>query len=280
MSTFGVKIIPGTTPATTTAEITGEAVAPPPNPIPWQWAIWDLHGGLDGEFGRFTPIADMSGVKQRVIASKVQIVPPSIKPKALAHKLWDNSDNSVAGHYEAELSDTVSASSSVEWSESTTRDWSATISVEVGGGPVKATGSTSYGYSTTVGRSAAHSVEESISSSDTISEELPPHATAIAVLLIESGSVNIIVTFNIEYSGIVKWKFRYDEGAPGADSVESLLPYLRANNPSVFQQVVAKWSVDFFRNTESKIVSIPDPSEGSIEAGIHEALGEMGFGFG
>ena len=282
MKGFQVIIEPGETIADTTARVVGEVTPPPTDVYTWGSAVYELHGGYSGQFQGVYPILSMGHVRQKVEATRVKVYPPVLTPKVLAHKVWDNSQNDSPAHFEAKLSDEVSASASLGWSESASREWSASLTVEVGGGPVKASGTTGYSYTTQVGRSGEHTETESLVSEDTVSEELDPFSTAIACLLIQSGTVVVEVTLEVVFSGVVHWRARYNDSS-GQETVESLIPFLQKMakfrpKSSVFQPAVARWEIDFFRDTESKIVSIPNTTDEAIQDGLHMALNSFNGG--
>lgn len=268
MADFQIKVIPGLTAADTTAEVVGAIPAPKTafDPYMWGYAVGIAAKGTPYPGGHLVGV-DLSEVKAEVIAAKVTVHPPDITPKALAHKLWDNSDNDQSGHYEATLSSSVERSNSVGWSRSTSQEWSASVSVEVGGGPVKATASAGYSLTVETGKNEEHTVTTSIDSSDTLSEDLKPHTAAIAVLLIQSGSVVVSIDFEVKFSGGPV----YYAGRSGKVALEDVIPHL---NPFVIMRNTMTQTIDFFRDTESKIVSIPDGSSASVNQGIGKALAE------
>lgn len=280
MAQFQVKIIPGLTAADTRAEVIGKIPAPAKalDKYAWGAAVGQAIGSpyLYGQI----PLVDMSKVTAHVVAAKVTVAPPDITPKALAHKLWDNTDNDEPAHYEASLTAGVRSSDSVSWSRSASRTWTATVGVEVGGGPVKGSASSSYSYGVAVGKATSHSVEHAIDSTDSVSEEVDPHSAAVAVLLVQSGSVDISIDFHVEFKGgpipyATQYFGKRIDGPHGSVSLAKALPHLARY---YVMQNTMRQSIDFYRDTESKIVSITDNSDKSVHAGIQQALDESRVG--
>lgn len=278
-TSFQINITPGLSISDTKAEVVGAVPAPSSALDIYRWgaAVGLAAGYHDGSIYGQLPGIDLSKVTATVKSTNVTIRPPNIQPEALAHKLWCNIDNDQTGTYSASLTAGVISRSDVSWSRTSTHSFSATVTVNVDGGPVKASAATTYGFATAVGHSVTHSETHSINSTDGLSETLAPNSAALAILLIQSGTIELDIDFEVEFTGgpIPYWTQYFGKRIAGPTGTVELADALKHLDPYSLLKNTMHQSIDFFRDTESKIISIDSCSDQDQQKGIEKAKNEI-----
>ena len=197
-----------------------------------------------------------------------ELVSDSLVPTALQHALWDNSRGDGVGHYKAELSDTVTDSTSGTWSHEVTAGISFTVGVEVGIEGDKATASTNYSLSVAAGHSVTHEVTRQVGSVSAVDYDVQPGCIDLGVLYIQRGSLQAQVRFAVGYAGSVRyWPYGVHPLSPIRTTlISEVAPYLPQWS-SVFR-------IDSVSATDDTIqtVSLDGPSPDDVEDGIRTVL--------
>lgn len=199
-----------------------------------------------------------SVIKPRIISPSVQI-----KPLALSHHLFDNSDSNIPATYTAELSDTVTDETSVDWNESVSASYS--LSLEVGVGSfAKATATAS--LSATVGHDVSRSKTLEIGSKDGIAIDVPANTIQLAILFLEQG----LITLNLELYHAIRGYLNLESGGVNPERVtllsQDVQPY--SLEPVIRSQV----SLKFAGQSEIKNVTISDDSPSTVDNAIANVL--------
>ena len=125
----------------------------------------------------------------------------ALKPTAIGHRLVINEDSDIPQHASSDFSATITTEASIGWETSVTAGVQFTVGVEAGGGPVKATASTTYSLSATVGRSTSASRSEAVGTTDGYAAEVPPGENALIIGYLSLGSLQFDVDVGWAYSG-------------------------------------------------------------------------------
>jgi len=205
---------------------------------------------------------DISNLESLILKGKVVNPKVSLHPLALSHHVFDNSESSIPVTDKAELNNTITNSSSIDWSEEVSASY--TIGVEAGGFGVKASASTT--LSASVGHDASKSKTIEVGNQDGVDIELPPHSIELAVLYLEQGTIELdlvceyyirgyITIRNIETNQIVKLS---------ADTLQRYNLYRRMFSAHI--------SVQFAGESEIKTATLDDDTPEAVDRGISGIL--------
>ena len=195
-------------------------------------------------------------LKPRLADAEVHLI-----PRALAHHVFDNSDSQIPSRYTAELSNTITNSSTVEWDESATATY--TVGIEVGEGPVKAT--SGFSFSATVGHSTSYSKTVEIGSKDSVDVDVPPGLVELAVLFLKQG----VITVAINLDWIIQGHIVISDPHNNIMVVDAKDLQQFSLNP---RQSRASLTLEFAGESEIRTVTIPDSSPASVDEAIINIL--------
>ena len=153
---------------------------------------WTYHGGYNK--------ADLLAIVYPRANPKYDL---SLAPIAVNHQSWNNLHSQSESEFEASLSDTVTIESSITWEKSVTAGFSFTAGIEVGGGPIKASASTSYSVSVTVGKEYSKSRSEAVGADSSVRKTIGAGKAAIAALFLERGTLTIHPIYDYGWTGSV-----------------------------------------------------------------------------
>ena len=214
---------------------------------------WGKHWGVFSKLG---------GMTLKVVDARTTY---SIKPLALSHHVFNNSDSDINATDSAELHSSITNTSSIEFSQSTTVGLS--VSVEVGGDFAKTSATAS--LETTVGKSETKEVSKEIGSSDSVQVDLPPHAVELAVLFLEQGTITLHCVLEYQLSGeLVIGDFSSRTGEKHTVSASELQEY------SLYPRENFVVSLQFASQSEIKTKTLKDGKEETVKAGIKTILEE------
>ena len=123
------------------------------------------------------------------VAPKVEL-----QPIAIGHRVVDNRDSDIAQGASVDFSAEVTGEVSVGTSREVTAGVQYSVSLEVGSEFAKASASTTYSLSATVGQSKTQSQSFSVSTTEGTSITVPPRQIALIVGLVSKG----VLTFDID----------------------------------------------------------------------------------
>lgn len=217
MADISCRLVPGLTLADTTFEVNGGADGP---------SLWSSdYGALAHIIEQWRlklgdPHAYKAGYSGGHLTSLLVPLTHGISnvaesPVALKHAVWDNLQGSGEGHYSAELSDQITIGTEAGWNVSATAGVSFTVGLEVGFGANKASASTQYSLSVEAGKSGSKSESEAVGSETATTYDLPPGKAAVAVLLLQRGTVSTYVNFGLVWTGALMWSYFPYKGPDG-----------------------------------------------------------------
>ena len=150
-------------------------------------------------------------LQSRWLPGEPEGVHVNMNPVALKHDVFDNSQDDEPAKFKSDLSDSVSTSTTVGWSASVTAGISFTVGVEVGFAGNKASASTSYSMSATVGHDQSHTETVDVGSTTGVDADVGAHETDLAVLLVERGNLVGRIPISSRYVGGIEYFYQNEE---------------------------------------------------------------------
>ena len=181
----------------------------------------------------------------------------SLNPIAVNHQTWDNLQSEFDSVFSADLSDTVTVETSVTWTKSATAGVSFTVGLEVGGLGAKASASTSYSLSVTVGEDKTESRSEAVGSSSGVSATIPANKAAIAALFLERGKLTVEFEFEYTWGGFVE--------VYTPDGVTHKFTQNNLNLYHPYTNDIATMVFDFDAEARSTVISVPNTNVETIQ---------------
>lgn len=204
------------------------------------------------------------------VAAKV-----ALEPIAIGHRIIDNSDSDIPQEASVDFSAEVTGEISIGTSVEVTAGVEFTVGVEVGSEFAKASASTSYSLTTSVGKSVEKTHSFSVGTTEGASITVPPRQIALIVGLVSKG----VLTFDVDIA------FRPEayahcgigtENASGTrrwDTVDGigLAPYCSGVRPSDVLPI----QLPFASETTTKVVApLPSTNPVVIADALHRAVNE------
>lgn len=282
MTDFALKVVPALTLADTHIEISGQAKQPnvgwPELTAAiraWRRALGDpfwasaspqytrdyYSRGAPSPIGRTLLGADNAGASL------------DISPEAIQHSVFDNRKGKDVGHFSGALTDSVSVQTTAEWSGAITAGVSFTVGIEIGAVGAKASASTTYSLSATLGHSVSHTRTVDVGQSSGVDYEVKPGEIDVAVLLLQRGVLRCSVGFHWRYSDLFGWAerepthrqdgtlqppFAVHDRVP----VEAILPYL----PKATEQI--DLNVGYAADDYIAVATVPDEKPSTVENAV------------
>lgn len=209
-----------------------------------------------------------NSVLYEVVAGKPETV-TNLTPVALQRAVWDNSKGTGTGTFKAQLSDTITDSTTVGWSESKDVGASFGVSIEVGFAGNKASASANYSMDVTKGESKEHTKERSVGQESAVDYEVDAGNIDLGVLMLQSGKISIRVPFTVEYGGHFKWNAVDDTGEfkyQGTQGMSVLAPYLPRPNLEMTMEC------DFSDDALISVIQLDGDTPDDISDGVNRAL--------
>ena len=267
MTDFTIKLVPGLTLGSSTIESRGSIMIPGPSDREQVEAIQNLlkthYPALyrSGKWG-FTSFLGQKRVELRTDGGSVRL-----KPRAISHHVWDNTGNTTTAHDRASLQDQVTDESSVTWEQSGTLGVTFTVGVEVGFAGNKASASTAYNMSVTVGHSATHSRSTSVGSTDEVEMEIPPDKIGLAMLFLETGTMEVMPSFEETWEGKIEFYNESDHPGPESEIAgEELAEYSHPGKD------VAVIKIGYAAEEITRTTLIPDDDPETVQDTINNTL--------
>ena len=218
--------------------------------------------------------ADWVPMRLRVVNDRVA---PRIElqPIAVGHRVIDNSDSDIDQEASVDFSAEVTSEVSIGTSVDVTAGVSFTASVEVGSEFAKASASTTYSVSTTVGHSKTESQSFSVSTSEGTKVTVPPYQIALIVGIVSKGilTFDVDIGFRPEDYAHVQVGTKNASGTKRADNLtgKDLAPYCGSVRPSD----VLSLRLPFASEVTSKVVApLPDTQPATVANAIQNAVNE------
>ena len=271
MTTFNISVQPALTLADTriTATTTGPKTVGPPLTVPQLVRICREWARSHRPNSTYYAIAGYWAPTRLVVVND-QVTPQvTLTPTAIGHRLIDNSESDIAQEATVDFSAQVGGETSVGWSEDVTAGVSFSVSLEVGSEFAKASASTTYSLSTSVGHSTSRSESFSVGVTEGSSLTVPPREIALLVGLVQRGTLtfDVDIAYRCEEYAQVTVITENASGTRQADQLKGadLNPFLGA----VFRPDIATISIPFASEASSKVVA---PLENAQPATIDSAL--------
>ncbi|MCY3569305.1 MAG: hypothetical protein OXH38_11800 [Chloroflexi bacterium] len=282
---FNLSIEPALTLADTKFTLTGTHTGGVPDyedqNLRWAHAHYPAWGNHVGGTGALQPSVLVPSVQR----SKARVI---LTPRALTHHVWDNSDSDVAVRFSTEISDTITTSSSIEWSTSATLGLS--VGVEAGFGSDKV--SESVDFSVTVGESHSESQSVEIGTKDAVEAEVPGGQIVLAILLVQQGTVEADLDLTWQVRG---WTWiDFDVPCKDAPLVPDCKDWTRTHDGTTYTghtgrlgavdlqptsglgHYSATVSIGFAGESEIRTITIPDADPTTVDNAVERVLKEYG----
>ncbi len=267
MTDFTLKLVPGLTLGSSTIESRGSIVQPGPSDHEQVQAIQNLLKTHYPELYRSGKWGFTSFLGQKRVDVHTDGASVRLSPRAISHHVWDNTGNTTTAHDRASLQDQVTDESSVTWEQSGTIGVSYTVGVEVGFAGNKASASTAYNMSVTVGHSATHSRSTSVGSTDEVEMEIPPDKIGLAMLFLETGTMEVMPSFEETWDGKIEFYNESDHPGPESEiSGEELAEYSHPGKD------VAVIRIGYAAEEITRTTLIPDDSPATVQGTIDDTL--------
>lgn len=278
MTTFSIQVKPALTLADTriSATAVGKKTVGPAMTVPqldrvcreWQ-KVHRPNSTFYALAGYWVPTR-LRVVNDRV-APKIQLT-----PVAIGHRIVDNSDSDIDQEASVEFSAEVGGETTVGWSEEVTAGVEFSVSVEVGSEFAKASASTAYSLSSTVGHSSSKSESFSVGTTEGSSVTVPAGQIALLVGLVQRGTLTfeVDVAWRPEDYAHITVITENQSGTRRGDLLHG--PDLAPFCGSVFQSDVARISIPFASEAESKVIApLADATPASVDAGLRQAINSL-----
>ena len=278
MTSFNIKVNPALTLADTriSAQVVGPKISGPSLDNNGLYRVCKEWAKVNRPHSTFAAMAGYwCPTRLKVVNDKVS---PKVvlTPIAIGHRIVDNSDSDIDQEASVEFSAEVGGETSIGWSEEVTAGVEFSVSLEVGSEFAKASASTTYSLSSTVGHSSEKSESFSVGTTEGSSVTVPAGQIALLVGLVQKG----VLTFEVD----VAWRPEdyshvtvITENASGTRRGDllhgqDLDPYCGA----VFPPDIASISIPFASEAESKVIApLSDATPTSIDSALHQAISQL-----
>ena len=273
----------------------------------WRRSVGDphwQHAGCVANAVNQPPVGEGTAIPVLLTGVHSSKLAVQLSPTAIKHETWDNLAGDGVGTYKADLSDEITTGTSTSWertqSESTTTTESTEVKVNVGVEfeGVSAGGETAYTFSTAheVGQSSSqgggHTEERSIGTSSGIDYALDPGKAAVAVLVLNSGTLKARVaygyvphlpTYNVHsdpggtetIADRLPWGYTGHFRVSGVETEEGPMKWGNvavAALPAIPPELVLTLTCDFVAEDVIRVVEVDDLHPQTVEQAIERAV--------
>ena len=187
----------------------------------------------------------------------------ALRPTALTHHVFDNSDGDDFLEGTAKLESSITNTTSITWSQRLSIE--ATVGVEVGSDSF-GKASASLSVTTEVGKDQTKEKTSEVGSATEVTVPVKPHEVGLVLLYLEQGTVDLYCSLTSMIQGGLYI------GLPGGHSTYVSGAELQKYSREPKAQLKAR--LDFCSQSEVKNKTIPDASDAAVEKGINDILAE------